>query len=84
MWRHNINKIEKAMPRAGMIDIMFFNPFKVSVVWTSLGVKSMKVSKIPKIKLFGKKPRTYGKELPNIAQLDPPNLTNLGKKLAGF
>jgi ectoine hydroxylase-related dioxygenase (phytanoyl-CoA dioxygenase family) len=37
-----------------------------------------------KVKLFGKKPRTYGKELPNVGSLDPPVLTNLGQKLAGF
>ena len=37
-----------------------------------------------KVKLFGKKPQTYGKELPDVSQLDKPKLTELGKKLAGF
>lgn len=37
-----------------------------------------------KIKLFPKNPRTYGNPLPNVPQLDPPVLTELGKKLAGF
>jgi hypothetical protein len=37
-----------------------------------------------KIKLFPKNPRTYGNELPIISQIEPPILTELGKKLAGF
>jgi len=37
-----------------------------------------------KIKLFPKNPRTYGNPLPNVPQLNPPVLTDLGKKLAGF
>ena len=37
-----------------------------------------------KAKLFGKNPRTYGGELPIINPIEPPNLTQLGKKLAGF
>lgn len=35
-------------------------------------------------KLFSKTPRTYGNELPNIKEIEPPVLTELGKKLAGF
>ena len=35
-------------------------------------------------KLFSKTPRTYGGELPNIKEIEPPVLTELGKKLAGF
>lgn len=35
-------------------------------------------------KLFGKTPRTWGRALPEITQIDPPALTELGKKLAGF
>tara|TARA_B110000208_G_scaffold153187_1_gene185324 strand:+ start:1228 stop:2193 length:966 start_codon:yes stop_codon:yes gene_type:complete len=34
--------------------------------------------------LFGKNPRTYGKELPNIVKIKKPMLTDLGLKLAGF
>jgi ectoine hydroxylase-related dioxygenase (phytanoyl-CoA dioxygenase family) len=37
-----------------------------------------------KPKLFPKTPRTYGKTLPSINKIDPPILTELGKKLAGF
>jgi hypothetical protein len=37
-----------------------------------------------KIKLFPLQPRTYGKELGTFAELDPPILTPLGKRLAGF
>lgn len=37
-----------------------------------------------KIGLFGKQPRTYGKELENITPLPTPILTPLGMKLAGF
>ena len=35
-------------------------------------------------KLFGKKPNTYGKEIPEITPIEKPELTELGKKLAGF
>lgn len=34
--------------------------------------------------LFPKNPRTYGNELPTITKINQPNLTDLGKKLAGF
>lgn len=37
-----------------------------------------------KVKLFSKNPRTYGKELPLINNIEDPVLTELGKKLAGF
>ena len=37
-----------------------------------------------KVTLFPKNPRTYGKSIPEIVQIPPPNLTNIGKKLAGF
>lgn len=37
-----------------------------------------------KAKLFGKFPQTYGKPLPVVKPIDPPKLTELGKKLAGF
>jgi hypothetical protein len=37
-----------------------------------------------KVKLFGKKPRTYGAELPTITPIEKPILTSLGKQLAGF
>ena len=38
-----------------------------------------------KIKLFPKKPQTYGNPLPQNLQAFPdPILTNLGRKLAGF
>ena len=37
-----------------------------------------------KVKLFGKKPRTYGAELPVITPIEKPILTSLGKHLAGF
>mgnify|MGYP002010171441 CR=1 FL=1 len=35
-------------------------------------------------KLFGKKPRTYGRELPEVTPPPAPELTALGKRLAGF
>ena len=35
-------------------------------------------------KLFAKNPQTYGKELPEINPIEPPVLSDLGKKLAGF
>ena len=34
-------------------------------------------------KLFNKAPRTYGRPLPNVAPLAPPQLTPLGRRLAG-
>ena len=37
-----------------------------------------------KPKLFPKFPRTYGKELPVISSINTPQLTDLGKRLAGF
>lgn len=37
-----------------------------------------------KPKLFGKSPRTYGSELKPITPINPPVLTDLGKRLAGF
>ena len=37
-----------------------------------------------KVKLFGKKPRTYGKDLPNINIISKPKVSDLGLKLAGF
>ena len=37
-----------------------------------------------KIKLFSKKPNTYGKELPDMPPMNAPSLTELGLKLAGF
>ncbi len=35
-------------------------------------------------KLFSKMPRTYGGPVPNVKQINPPILTELGKKLAGY
>lgn len=37
-----------------------------------------------KIKLFPKKPRTYGGKLPEVTPISHPKLTELGKRLAGF
>ena len=37
-----------------------------------------------KSKLFPKTPRTYGGDLPNVTEIQKPNLTELGMKLAGF
>ena len=37
-----------------------------------------------KPKLFPKKPRTYGAELKEVADLPPPKLSILGKKLVGY
>lgn len=36
------------------------------------------------VKLFAKNPRTYGKALPIVVEVPDPNLTDLGKRLAGF
>ena len=35
-------------------------------------------------KLFSKMPRTYGGPIPNVKQINPPVLNELGKKLAGL
>ena len=35
-------------------------------------------------KLFPKNPRTYGNPLPEITRIEPPTLSELGQKLAGF
>ncbi len=37
-----------------------------------------------KAKLFSTIPRTYGGPIPNVKQINPPILTELGKKLAGY
>jgi ectoine hydroxylase-related dioxygenase (phytanoyl-CoA dioxygenase family) len=37
-----------------------------------------------RVRLFAKYPRTYGGEVPEITQINPPILTDLGKKLAGL
>lgn len=37
-----------------------------------------------KVKLFGKTPRTYGKDLQCVKSLDVPKLSKLGRTLAGF
>jgi len=37
-----------------------------------------------KPKLFPVNPRTYGGPLPNVTQVSKPNLTSLGKRLAGY
>jgi len=37
-----------------------------------------------KPKLFGKMPRTYGGEIPVVKDINPPNVTELGRSLAGF
>jgi len=37
-----------------------------------------------KVTLFPKKPYTYGKPILNVQEIQPPNLTELGRKLAGF
>lgn len=37
-----------------------------------------------KISLFPKNPRTYGKELPNINQINAPILSDIGKNLVGY
>ncbi len=37
-----------------------------------------------KIKLFSRVPRTYGRDLPNVNNIDNPVLSELGKRLAGF
>ena len=37
-----------------------------------------------RVKLFPKEPRTYGNEMPPITDLPKPQLTELGKSLAGF
>jgi len=37
-----------------------------------------------KVKLFSKNPNTWGNGIPEITKINPPKLTELGKKLAGF
>lgn len=37
-----------------------------------------------KPKLFSKNPRTYGNPLPNITDIEPPIISELGKQLAGY
>lgn len=36
------------------------------------------------IKLFAKQPRTYGRTMPKVRQIEKPVLSDLGKRLAGF
>ena len=36
------------------------------------------------VKLFAKNPRTYGGALPEITLIEPPTLTQLGKRLVGY
>ena len=36
------------------------------------------------IKLFPKNQRTYGRELPNVVQVEKPTLTKLGLSLVGY
>ena len=40
--------MEIAIPEAGIKDIIFFKPFKVSGVWTSFGVKLIDVNNTPR------------------------------------
>ena len=42
--------MEIAIPDAGIKDIIFFNPERVSAVWTSFGVKLIEVNKTPSTK----------------------------------
>jgi len=35
-------------------------------------------------KLFPKSPRTYGGEIPEFNQIHQPQLTDIGRRLAGF
>ena len=42
--------MEIAIPDAGIIDIIFFRPLRVSGDWTSFGEKFIKVNKIPRTK----------------------------------
>ena len=37
-----------------------------------------------KPKAFPNNPRTYGADLPTITTIDPPTLSSLGLKLAGY
>lgn len=37
-----------------------------------------------RVKLFGKYPQTYGKPVPNVPPIASPQLTALGRRLAGF
>lgn len=39
---------------------------------------------VDNIKMFPQKPRTYGAELPNLVEIIPPILTNLGMSLIGL
>ncbi len=50
-----------------------FNELRMTTHWPS-----------SKIKLFPKTPRTYGGKLPITDKIDPPNITDLGRTLAGF
>lgn len=52
--------------------IKAFNDLRMTTHWPHKG------------KLFGKSPRTYGKSLPEITQIEHPILTELGRKLVGF
>ena len=37
-----------------------------------------------KVKLFPKMPRTYGAEVKEIVPLNPPEINDLGRRLAGY
>jgi hypothetical protein len=51
---------------------LIFNELRLTTHWPS------------KPRLFPKHPRTYGNELPVINNIEKPQLSELGKKLAGF
>lgn len=66
------------LPRKGMTDK---NLEKKKKAFTTLRTASHNPLKN---KMFAKNPRTYGNELPVITVIDPPILTSLGLKLAGY
>lgn len=63
---------EKITPALLRKKVKAFNDLRTTSHWPA------------KPTLFGKNPRTYGADLPVVTLNSRPNLTELGKKLAGF
>jgi hypothetical protein len=63
---------EKAKPAALVKKRKAFEDLRVTNHWANAPT------------IFPKKPRTYGKELPELNQIHQPVLTDLGRRLAGF
>ena len=55
-----------------MLLLTLFNELRMTTHWPH------------KPKLFPKNPRTYGGPLPDVTDVEKPELTELGKRISGF